>query len=49
MAFERPDGGLVLIVTNQHLGQTVKIRIAVQGGGSDVISIGPQSVHSFML
>eukprot|EP00091_Calanus_sinicus_P000848 TRINITY_DN10805_c0_g1_i1.p1 TRINITY_DN10805_c0_g1~~TRINITY_DN10805_c0_g1_i1.p1 ORF type:complete len:199 (-),score=57.58 TRINITY_DN10805_c0_g1_i1:157-753(-) len=48
VSFERPDGALVLIVTNQHMSQIVKIRIAMEGGGSEVISIGPQSVHSFI-
>jgi len=48
VAFERPDGALVLIVTNEHLEQMVRIRISTGAEGSQVISIGPQSVHSFV-
>jgi len=47
-AFERPDGGLVVIVTNQHVEETIKIRIQDSERVSDVIAIGPQSVHSFL-
>jgi len=47
-AFERPDGGLVVIVTNQHVDQTIKIRLETEDKTSEVITIGPQSVHSFI-
>jgi len=48
VALERPDGNLVLIVTNEHMDQTIRIRIDNEGSSSEVINIGPQSVHSFI-
>ena len=48
-AFERPDGAMVVIVTNQHVDQTIKIKIQTSDGKiSSPITIGPQSVHSFI-
>ena len=47
-AFERPDGGLVVIVTNQHVDQTIKIKLETEDNTSESITIGPQSVHSFI-
>ena len=47
-AFERPDGGLVVIVTNQHVDQTIKMKLETEDKTSESITIGPQSVHSFI-
>ena len=51
MAFERPDGALVVIVTNQHVDQTVKIKLVTNDQEervSQTINIGPQSFHSII-
>ena len=51
MAFERPDGAIVVIVTNQHVDQTIKVKIVTNDEEervSQVITLGPQSVHSFI-
>ena len=51
MAFERPDGAKVVIVTNQHVDQTIKIKLVTNDQEervSQTISIGPQSVHSLI-
>lgn len=41
----------MVIVTNQHVDQTIKIKIVTNDEEervSEVITLGPQSVHSFI-
>ena len=48
-AFERPDGALVVIVTNEHVEQTIKLKLVTDDERvSETITLGPQSVHSFI-
>ena len=48
VALERPDGALVVVATNQHADTSLTVRIVVEERRTRVITLQPQSVHSFI-
>merc|ERR1711970_1155041 len=48
VGFERPDGRMVVVVTNRHTDQRVQVRLVEGGKSSESFEVGPQSVHSLL-
>lgn len=48
VGFERPDGRMVVVVTNRHTDQRVEVRLTEGGRSSETFEVGPQSVHSLL-
>merc|ERR1719495_1050525 len=48
VGFERPDGRMVVVVTNRHTDQRVEVRLTEGGRSSEKFEVGPQSVHSLL-
>jgi len=48
VGLERPDGRMVVVVTNRHTDQRVKVRLVEGGKSSEPFEVGPQSVHSLL-